>query len=96
VDVILGCVRGIVGGPLHHGERAALEGNEVEESATMLERDAMLNLDQMSGSCAVFEDPLLDLYWSVRRADQEARGLWHGVAHAFDHGAKIVFVVFQR
>ena len=42
MDVILRRVGGIVGGPLHHRKRAALERDQVEEPATMLERDAML------------------------------------------------------
>jgi hypothetical protein len=62
VDVILGRVRGIARGPLQHRECATLKRHQIEEAATVLESNSMLDFDQTGRSAPVFEHPLFDLH----------------------------------
>jgi hypothetical protein len=70
VDVILRRVGRIIGGPLHHRERTALEGDEIEEPASVIERDAVLNLDDACRARAIFEHAFFDLHRAVGRTDE--------------------------
>jgi hypothetical protein len=70
MDVVLRCVRGITGSPLQHRERAALERHQVEEPATVLERNPVLHFDQAGGSGPIFEHALFNLNRPIRWADQ--------------------------
>jgi hypothetical protein len=87
VDVILRGIGWIVCGPLDHGQRAALEGHQIEEAAAVRERDAMLDFDQTSGSPPVFKDALFDRCRAIGGADEEARGLGDRFSNALNHGA---------
>jgi len=95
VDVVLRSVGGIIRCPLHHGQRTALERHQIEEATAVLERDAVLNLDQAGGTCAILEDALLHLHRSIRWPDQKAGSIRHRVAHTLDHCAQIALVVFE-
>jgi hypothetical protein len=55
---------------LQHRESAALERHQIEEPATVLERNPVLHFDQARGSSPIFEHALFDLHWPIRRADQ--------------------------
>jgi len=80
---------------LQHRERTALERHQVEEPATVLERDPMLHFDQPGGSGPILEHALFDLHRPVRWADQQTRRFGHRVPQAFNHGAKVALVVFE-
>jgi hypothetical protein len=96
VNVILGRIGGIVRRPLHHGKRATLERDQVEEATAMLERNPVLHFDHACGPASIFEDAFLDLHGSIRRADQQTRCFGHRFPHPLDHGSKITLVVFER
>ena len=96
MDVILRSVGGIAGSPLHHRERAPLERDEIEESASVLECNAMLHRDHRCGASAVLEDALFDLHGTIGRADQEAGCVRNGIARALHDGTQVTLVVFER
>jgi len=42
-----------------------LERHQVEEAATVLESNSMLDFDQAGGSAPVLEHALFDLHWPI-------------------------------
>jgi len=73
-----------------------LESDQIEESAAVLESNAVLHFDQLRGPTPIFEHALFDLYGTIGWADQQARCVRHRITHAFDDGAKVPLVVFDR
>jgi hypothetical protein len=96
VNVILRGIRWIVCSPLDHGQGATLKGHQIEEAAVVLERDAMLNLDQTSGSPPIFEDTLFDWCRAIGGADEQARGVGYGIPNALNYGAQVALVILER
>jgi hypothetical protein len=81
---------------LHHRQSTTLESHQIEESATVVECNAVLHFDQLGGPTPIFEYALFDLYGAIGWSDQQARCVRYRIAHAFDDGAKVPLVVFDR
>jgi len=72
-----------------------LERDQIEESASVVEGNAVLYVDQLGGSRPVFEHALFDLFRSIGGADQQTGCIGYRVPHALDDGAQITLVVFD-